>query len=120
MRREHDRGRREAPQAAPVLSGRSLYITTWDREGSRDRRPTFLAKRRETTTGGVAPGRGVWPRTLADSGAGTAFLAMHGKQSARAAQRRPGAGAPELDLGPQVASPFRVRRGCCRARARGG
>ena len=34
----------------------------------------------------------------ADSGAETAFLAMHGTARTRAAQRRPGAEAPELDL----------------------
>src|SRR5919199_440258 len=89
-------------RAAPAVSGRAFYLTTGGRKGSGTRRPTFLAKRRETTAGGVAPGRGVWPRTLADRGAGTAFLAEHGGPSTPAAQHRPRAEAPQLDLASQT------------------
>src|SRR4051794_7867805 len=100
--------------------GGLLYFTTWDREGSRTRRVGPHRDIDGTTSGGVVPGQQYRDGVPPDSGAGTAFLVTHGKPSARAAQRRPGAEAPELDLDPQVASPFRVRRSCCRAGARGG
>ena len=52
--------------------------------------------------GGVVPVRCLIDEQLPDSGAGTAFLAKHGEPSAGAAQRRPGAEAPQLDLPSQT------------------
>ena len=75
-------------------SGRSIgaiYFSTWDAEGSRDRRGEAPWQCPGTTIRGVAPRRCMAMTTTTDSGPGTAFAETHDRPNARTTQHRPAA-----------------------------
>jgi hypothetical protein len=81
---------KQTPRRAAICLLGMPAATSWDTSRSRGFRPSSSCL--------IRP---------ADSGAETAFPATDGARDARAAQRRPGADTPQLDLAPESHSPPR-------------